>query len=251
MVQDLSQQEQQEQTKEAIDAFLTRDSRNTFVARVYGILSLQLLVTMATVIFFGLNPNIPLWFVINPLGKIFYYASILGSILSIFVVTFNQNARRASPSKWIWLSVFTVCESLLVGSTTALMYSFRTVVAALVATATATASIGLYTHKQQNPRFDLTQWGVGLSSALFVFILFGLFARLGWLPWKEALMGGGGSVLFCFFLAYDMRLIVSGKNNKYRMNEKDYVFGAMALYVDIINLFLQLLRLISAVEDGK
>ncbi len=31
-------------TKEEIDSFLTRESRNTFIARVYGILTVQLLV---------------------------------------------------------------------------------------------------------------------------------------------------------------------------------------------------------------
>jgi hypothetical protein len=48
-------------TKEVIDAFLTRDSRNTFIARVYGILSGQLIVTAISVLAFGLNPSLGMW----------------------------------------------------------------------------------------------------------------------------------------------------------------------------------------------
>lgn len=55
--------------------------------------------------------------------------------------------------------------------------------------------------------------------------------------------------LFSLFLAYHTKLIVGGKHAKYRMNEKDYVFGAMALYVDIIQIFLNILQIIGGERE--
>lgn len=46
------------------------------------------------------------------------------------------------------------------------------------------------------------------------------------LPLNDTLVAFLGACLFSFYLAYDTKLIVSGKHSKYRMNEKDFVFGA-------------------------
>ena len=46
--------EELESAKEQIDAFLSRDSRNSFIARVYAILSVQLFVTAVSCMLFGL-----------------------------------------------------------------------------------------------------------------------------------------------------------------------------------------------------
>lgn len=40
-------------------------------------------------------------------------------------------------------------------------------------------------------------------------------------------------------MVYDVQLIMGGR--KYELSEEEYVFGALILYVDIINLFLILL----------
>jgi protein lifeguard len=51
------------------------------------------------------------------------------------------------------------------------------------------------------------------------------------------------------YLAHHTKLIVSGKHSKYGMNEEDYVFGAMTLYNNIINIFLYLLRILGDDHD--
>ena len=67
----------------------------------------------------------------------------------------------------------------------------------------------------------------------------------GLLPFSNLLVALTGSCLFSAFLAYHTKLIVGGKNgsNKYQMNDKDYVLAAMALYSDIVQIFLNLLEL--------
>ena len=56
------------------------------------------------------------------------------------------------------------------------------------------------------------------------------------LPYNDIMYSIVGACLFSFYLAHHTKLIVSGKHAKYQMNEKDYVFGAMTLYNDIINM---------------
>ena len=40
-----------------------------------------------------------------------------------------------------------------------------------------------------------------------------------------------------------------GKHSKYQMSEKDYIFGAMTLYNDAINLFIYLLKMFGEHDD--
>ena len=85
-----------------------------------------------------------------------------------------------------------------------------------------------------------------------IFLVYGLIHLLSifgilpanFLPYNETIYSLFGTGLFTMYLAYHTRLIVSGKHTKYQLSEKDYVFGAMLLYNDIINIFLYLLRLL-------
>ena len=61
--------------------------------------------------------------------------------------------------------------------------------------------------------------------------------------WLEVIYAGCGTLLFSFYIVYDTQLIVGGKHNAIRFSIDDYVFAALNLYMDIINLFIMLLRL--------
>ena len=69
------------------------------------------------------------------------------------------------------------------------------------------------------------------------------------LPYNDAIYSFFGACLFSFYLAHHTKLIVAGKHAKYQMNEKDYVFGAMTLYNDVINMFIYILRIIGEDRD--
>jgi FtsH-binding integral membrane protein len=135
--------------------------------------------------------------------------------------------------KWQLLVGFTLGEALSVGFLSS-FYKFQSVISAMLATALAATSISVYTATQRNPKYDLSQWGAGLSSCGMIFVAYGLLSLLqmvgvlpaGFLPYNETLYGLCGACLFSFYLAHHTKLIVSGKNTKYQLNEKDYVFGA-------------------------
>jgi len=242
--------------KTKIDAFLTRDSRNTFIARVYAILSAQLVFTALTMVVFAMNPGMSRW--MRQSGSFVPLVSLALSTIAWFCVATSVKARRESPLKWQLLTVFTLGEALSVGFISS-FYKFRTVVSAMLATTVATVGVSLYTIMQKNPKYDLSQWGAGLSSCGMIFVVYGLIYLLevfgilpaGFLPYNDMLYSLLGTVLFSFYLAYHTKLIVAGKHTKYQMNEKDYVFGAMSLYNDVINIFIYILRLIAEDRDDR
>lgn len=54
-----------------------------------------------------------------------------------------------------------------------------------------------------------------------------------------------GVVIFSLFLMYDIQLIVGGQAALYKFDLESYVLGALALYIDVINIFAILLQLFS------
>ncbi|GAX17107.1 uncharacterized protein FisN_5Hu493 [Fistulifera solaris] len=246
-----------QETRDMINSFLARESRNSFIAKVYGILAAQLIFTALSVTVFGTNPAIKRWILGSGLGIYAPLVCALISLCTVLVMTFSTHARRSSPLKYNLLALFTFGEAISVGFVTS-FYKFRSVVTAMLATALATTAISVYTVRQKNPRYDLTQWGAALSSCGLVFVTlsfvkllqsFGTIPTI--IPLNDSLFAFLGACMFSFYLAHDTRLIVAGKHSKYRMNNEDYVFGAMTLYMDIISLFLQLLDLLADKDNKK
>ena len=54
-----------------------------------------------------------------------------------------------------------------------------------------------------------------------------------------------GVIIFSLFLMYDIQLIVGGQAALYKFDLESYVLGALALYIDVINIFAILLQLFS------
>ena len=75
------------------------------------------------------------------------------------------------------------------------------------------------------------------------------FIPKGFLPLTDAMYSACGATLFSFYLAHHTKLIVAGKHSKYQMNEKDYVYGAVSLFNDIINLFIYVLKILGEEKD--
>lgn len=256
-VEDVTEKEREKSTtdaKEAMSAFLSRDSRNTFIVRVYSILSVQLVFTCAMIGVFQKFPALQRWMLFK--GRFVPMLSLLMSSITCLIMASSVTARRTSPLKWKLLALFTLGESISVGFMSS-FFSGRTVINALMSTAVATLTITLYTLLNPNPKHDLSQWGSGLLAAGMIFIVYGIIGAFsqfgilpaGFLPYNEAIYSLLGVTLFSLYLAYHTRLIISGKNSKYQLNENDYVFGAMTLYNDIIDIFIFLLRLLN--EDGE
>ena len=54
-----------------------------------------------------------------------------------------------------------------------------------------------------------------------------------------------GVLIFSFYIIWDTQMIMGGQHAHYQFTEDDYILAAVILYIDIIQLFLYILRILS------
>lgn len=57
-----------------------------------------------------------------------------------------------------------------------------------------------------------------------------------------------GAFLFGLYLVFDTQLMLGGKH-KYALSPEEYVYAALNLYIDIVNIFLYILSIIQNSRD--
>jgi len=62
------------------------------------------------------------------------------------------------------------------------------------------------------------------------------------------LIGIGSGAIYSLYLIIDTQLILGGKNKELTLD--NYVLGAILLYIDIIGLFLEILKIIGKKRDN-
>jgi hypothetical protein len=214
--------------------------RADFVRKVYSILTVQLILTVAIAL--------PMNLFMEPAdvqnNKGLYYAALgvsMGAIIGVGCCC--QQAARTFPYNYLFLLVVTVSMSIMTGFVTA-MYSTQSVLMALGTTAFVFGALSAYACCTKS---DFTGMGPYLMCALFAMIgvsfMFSLmYAFGGEVPsWLHTAYALGGAVLFSFYIVYDTQLIL-GKG-KHSISIDDYAFAALNLYLDVINLFMYILSL--------
>ncbi|KAG7273501.1 hypothetical protein CRUP_015877 [Coryphaenoides rupestris] len=67
-----------------------------------------------------------------------------------------------------------------------------------------------------------------------------------YMPWLHMLYAAMGAIIYTLFLMYHTQLVIG--NRKHSISPEEYVFAAITIYVDIIQIFLLLLQLIGAAK---
>ena len=62
--------------------------------------------------------------------------------------------------------------------------------------------------------------------------------------------GSAGALIFSLYIVYDTQLMMGGKH-KYALDPEEYVFAALSLYLDVINLFLYILMIIGGSSSSN
>ncbi|PIO34458.1 hypothetical protein AB205_0135270 [Aquarana catesbeiana] len=57
----------------------------------------------------------------------------------------------------------------------------------------------------------------------------------------EIVLAAGGALLFCGFIIYDTHMLM------HKLSPEEHIIASINLYLDVINLFLHLLRLLEAI----
>lgn len=222
-------------------AFAETRVRNGFVRKVFGIVTIQLLITVGFAAACMYVPEINRYVRYNQWP--FYTAWGL-SIVLMLVIVCVEKARRSYPLNMFILFMFTIAMAFLVGMITA-RFTVEVVMLAFLITAVAVGGITIFA---VNTKIDATKWGSMLMVAGFAFIAL-IFVGIFWINNIVYLViAGVSALLFSAYLIYDIQLIMGGKT--YSLSPDEYVFAALSVYMDIVNIFLAILQIVGFASNN-
>jgi FtsH-binding integral membrane protein len=216
--------------------------RRGFVRKVFGLLAAQLLLTAAIAAPMVLVPSVTAFVAAN--GWIVGVSSI-ASLALILVLSFSESARHTHPTNLLLLAAFTALEGVVVGAIAA-SYALSSVALAVFITGGVAGALSVYATRTKT---DYTAQGGMLLSALTAIILTGLIGMFTRSSAFELMVAGGGALLFGFYIVFDVQLLVGGQHAQFQLSPDDYVPGAIALYLDVVNLFIYILRLVGSERE--
>ncbi len=222
--------------------FNSPNVRLGFIRKVYMILAAQLSLTAA---FIGLSVASQAYrdFQTNEKWLIGICAIVV--MITLYSLVCYRSVSRSFPINYVFLLLFTLSEAYLCSCIT-MEYDAKVVLLASVLTASMVLALTLYA---LTTKTDFTICG-GL---LFVCIMLLLVAGLLQFFIRDKVFETFVSVLvilvFSIYVIYDTQLIIGKKQNALEVD--DYIIGALMLYLDIIRIFLEILKLLGKKERNS
>lgn len=171
---------------------------------------------------------------------------IVAAVMSIvFFCAIVCCFQRTHPTNLILLAAFTVCEAYMVGGITS-NYEGKVVMMAGLATALVTISLTIYAMRTKTDIQVFAALAFVVYLAMFPLLIICLCIRMDGLYTLYCCLG---LVFYSLYLIIDT-MIICGKvkdgtgHNRVVMDHNDHVIGALMLYLDIIMIFLYILRLL-------
>ncbi|NWR66386.1 LFG4 protein, partial [Bucorvus abyssinicus] len=207
--------------------------RMAFLRKVYSILSIQVLLTTVTSAIFLYSTGVQAFVHERPA---LLFISGFGSLAIIMALTLYRHQHPLN--LYLLFGFCSLNDSLLF----LFIVSFFDVSIVLQAFILTTAVfLGLTAYTLQSKR-DFSKFGAGYVKIKFTFF-FSCFICLQLFFYSETMelaFAAAGALLFCGFIIYDTHFLM------HKLSPEEYILAAINLYLDIINLFLHLLRLLEA-----
>ena len=221
------------------NGFQEQSVRQGFMKKVFGIVAFQLL--LSSVVAIGMSAIAPLKaYVGSRQGAWTMWTGLALTLILVFTLSCNPDLARRHPHGLLLLSAFTAAEGWVIGTVT-MFADTNIVLSAALITVVVVSALALFAFQT---KYDFTTKSGLIFTVLLGLILFGVGAvffrnRVVTIAWSAA-----GAVVFCAILVVDIQLLMSGK--RYRIGEDDYILAALAIYLDVVNIFLHILRLLQA-----
>ena len=213
---------------------IERKLRNGFIRKVYGTIFFQLLITTAVVYYVMINESIMNYMFQNT-NLIFLPLILSIGIMLILVCT---QASQQVPLNYILLIAFTLLEAFMVSFTT-IYFDPISVLACAGMTMIIVFGLSMYACFTKR---DMTMMGGFLLSFSLILIFLGIIGIFFRSYFYQMFLDSLGVLLMSLYLIYDTQLVIGQKKNFIEMDL--YILGAMMIYLDIISLFLKILRLL-------
>ncbi|XP_063222030.1 protein lifeguard 1-like isoform X4 [Bacillus rossius redtenbacheri] len=215
--------------------------RRGFIRKVYSILMVQLLLSFAVVTLFTFHEPTKQFVLRTP--QLWWIALIL-VFVTILAMACCDSVRRKVPFNFIFLFVFTAAQSFMLGT---LASAFDGDAVMMAVGLTAAVSLGLTLFAFQT-KWDFTVLSGGLLAASIVLLIFGIVVAI--FPGKVLILlyASIGVIIFSLYLVMDTQLMMGGKH-RYSLSPEEYIFAALNLYLDIVNIFVYILTIIGVARS--
>lgn len=207
--------------------------RNAFIRKVYTILLCQILATCIVGGCVSQSKSSIIWLQSNTWA---FYVPLFGTLINLGVLYWK---RHSHPLNLVLLSTFTLMEAFTLGVVVA-FFDNLIVLQALIITLGVFLGLTLFTFQS---KYDFSGMGPFLFGGLVALLITGMVGMF--IPFgrtMDLMFALGGCILFSGYIVYDTYLI-----NK-RLSPDEFIMGAISLYLDFINLFINILRLLNNVE---
>jgi len=216
--------------------FIEHSIRQAFITKVYTIILFQLSITSCFII---LSLYSPLYIQIVQNSTLLYYLFFFIALTCVLIPICKPKLYTTVPSNYILLIIFTMSFSYNISYITS-FYSPNSVLFAVCLTFVCVITLTLYAKYTSK---DFTIYG----GVLYVFLTCIIFGSLFLIFFDVKVFNFVITVciLVCFsgYIIYDTQLILGNRSREFSID--DYILAAINLYLDIINLFLEILRLTS------
>ncbi|KAG8389306.1 hypothetical protein BUALT_Bualt02G0215700 [Buddleja alternifolia] len=213
--------------------------RWSFIRKIYTIVSIQLLLTIAVASVVVTVHPISRFFTTTGAGLALYIVLIITPFIVLFPLYYYY---QKHPVNYLLLGIFTVALASAVGLTCAYT-SGKVILEAVILTAVVVVSLTLYTFWAARRGQDFNFLGPFLFGAIIVLMVFAFIQILFPLGRISVMIYGAlASIIFCGYIVYDTDNLIK------RYTYDEYIWAAVALYLDVINLFLSLLTLFRAAD---
>lgn len=211
-------------------AYNKGDIRQSFATKVFTIVAVQLGLTFVLNLICHLSPTLsalalnlaPVW--------------VIGTVFFILTLSCFRDLARRVPTNYYLLLGFTVCEAMALYAGTYYVEP-ETLLMALFYTA---VSVGLLAFFAANTSYDFTN-----ASFIGYFLMAHLAFNLAgfWLFGGSMFYTYVGTLAFTVYLVIDLQMILGRKEVALGVDE--YVFAALNLYTDVVQLFVRILEILN------
>ncbi|XP_026578509.1 protein lifeguard 1-like [Pseudonaja textilis] len=216
--------------------FADRAIRRSFLWKLYLMLALQLGYTDAIICLFIYWKFLKIWVKRRPW---FCYSLLPAILIMVIALACCDQARRKFPLNIILLALFTILMGTWLGSIDAF---FDADMLMWTVGSTSLVILGLHFFALQK-KLELTITSGILLVFLFSLTITGVLCIFMQSQLDEVFYSGIGTLLFGIYLLVDTQLML-GKRHHYRLNPEEYVFAVLNVYIDILNMFLFILRFV-------
>ncbi|KAL6338273.1 hypothetical protein AAG906_018541 [Vitis piasezkii] len=213
--------------------------RWAFIRKIYSIVAVQLLLTIAVAAVVVTVHPIAYFFVSTGAGLALYIVLIFVPFIVLCPLYYYH---QRHPVNYLLLGVFTVSLAFVVGLTCAFT-SGKVILESVILTTVVVVSLTLYTFWAAKRGYDFNFLGPFLFGAILVLMVFALIQILFPLGRLSVMIYGLlASLIFCGYIIYDTDNLIK------RYSYDEYIWAAVSLYLDVINLFLALLTVFRAAD---